>query len=64
MTPVLGIFNLIGTPQKSTHENILGAQNPHENNKKQAKKLKVYSKNVDFHRPPTSPPESVWFVHS
>ncbi len=40
------------TPKKSTHQNFLSAKNPHENNKNQAKKLKVYGKNVDFQRPP------------
>ncbi len=39
------------SPQKSTHQHFLSAKNPHENNKNQAKKLKVYGKNVDFHRP-------------
>ncbi len=38
-------------PQKSTHQHFLSAKNPYENNKNQAKKLKVYEKNVDFHRP-------------
>ncbi len=28
-------------------------QNPHENNKNQAKKLRVYGNNVDFQRPPS-----------
>ncbi len=37
---------------KSTHQYFLSAKNPNENNKNQAKKLKVYEKNVDFHRPP------------
>ncbi len=32
--------------QKSTHQH----ENPHENNKNQAKKLKVYRTNIDFHR--------------
>ncbi len=32
---------------------ILSAKNPHENNKNKAKKLNVYGKNVDFHRPPS-----------
>ncbi len=39
-------------PKKSTHQHFLSAKYPHENNKNQAKKLKVYGKNVDFHRPP------------
>ncbi len=47
---------------KSTHQNVLSANNSHENNKNQNKKLKVYRKNYDFHRTPA--PESVWFVHS
>ncbi len=38
--------------KKSTHQQFLSAKNPHENNKNQAKKLKVYEKNVDFHSPP------------
>ncbi len=37
-------------PKKSTHQHFLSAKNPHENNKTQAKKLKMYGKNVDFHR--------------
>ncbi len=41
-------------PQKKcTHQHFLSAKNSHENNKNQAKKLKVYGKNFDFHRPPT-----------
>ncbi len=48
--------------KKSTHQHFLSAKNPHENNTNQASKLKVYWKNVDFHRPP--PPESEWFLHS
>ncbi len=40
---------------------FLSAKNPHESNKNQAKKLKVFEKNVDYHR---HPPEIVWFVHS
>ncbi len=43
-------------PKKSTHQNILSAKNPHENNKNQAKKLKVYGTNVDFLRPHPPPP--------
>ncbi len=39
--------------KKSTHQHFLSAKNRHENNKNKAKKLKVYGKNVDFHRPPT-----------
>ncbi len=39
-------------PQKSTHQHFLSAKNHHENNKNQAKKLKVYRKNVDFQTPP------------
>ncbi len=52
-------------PQKkeSTHQHFLNAQNPYENNRNEAKKLEVYEKNVDFHRPLRAP-ESVWFVHS
>ncbi len=38
-------------PQKNTHQHLLSAKNRHENNKNQAKKLKVYGNNVDFHRP-------------
>ncbi len=37
--------------KKSTHQHILSAKNPHENNKNQAKKLKMYRKNIDFHKP-------------
>ncbi len=40
------------SPQKNTHQHFLSTKNPHEHNKNQAKKLKVYGKNVDFHRPP------------
>ncbi len=39
-------------PKKSKKQNFLSAKSPHENNKNQAKNLKVYGKNVDFHRPP------------
>ncbi len=39
-------------PKKEYTSTFLSAKNPHENNKNQAKKLKVYEKNVDFHRPP------------
>ncbi len=39
-------------PKKSTHLNFLSAKNPHEDNINQAKKLKVYGKDVDFHNPP------------
>ncbi len=42
-------------PKTNTHQHVLKAKDPHENNKNQAKKLKVYGKNVDFHRPPPSP---------
>ncbi len=42
-------------PKKSTHQHFLSAKYPHENNKNQAKKLKVYEKNVDFHSPPIFP---------
>ncbi len=42
-------------PKKRTHQHFLSAQNPHENNKNQAKKLKVYGKNIDFQRPPSPP---------
>ncbi len=38
-------------PKKSTHQSFLSAKNPHQNNKNQARKLKVYEKNADFHRP-------------
>ncbi len=38
-------------PKKSTHQHFVSATNPHENNKNQAKKLKVYGNNADFHRP-------------
>ncbi len=41
-------------PKKSTHQHLLNAKNPHENNKNQAKMLKMYGKNVDFHNPPLS----------
>ncbi len=40
-------------PKRSTQQHFLSAKNPHENNKNQAKKLKVYGKNVDFHSPPS-----------
>ncbi len=42
----------IPSPPKSTHHHLLSAKNPHEHNKNQTKKLKVYEKNVDFHRSP------------
>ncbi len=38
------------SPTKRVHIN--SAKNPHKNNKNQAKKLKVYRKNVDFQKPP------------
>ncbi len=43
--------------KKSIHQHYLSVNNPNENNKNQAKKLKVYGKNVDFHRaqPPLLP---------
>ncbi len=50
-------------PKKSTHQHLLNAKNPHENNKNQAKTLKMYGKNVDFHNPHPLPPKSVCFVH-
>ncbi len=37
-------------PPKEYTLTFLIAKNPHENNKNQAKKLKVYGKNVDFPR--------------
>ncbi len=47
--------------KKSTQQHFLSAKNPHENNKNQAKKLKVYRKNVDFHRPhPPLLPQKVY----
>ncbi len=39
-------------PKKSTHQHFLSAKNPHENNKNQAKTLKVYGNVFDFHRHP------------
>ncbi len=39
--------------KKSTHQHFLSAKNPHEKNKNQVEKLKVYEKNVDFHKPPS-----------
>ncbi len=47
--------------KESTHQHFLSATNPHESNKNQAKKLKVYGKYLDFHRP-LHAPKSVWFV--
>ncbi len=44
--------------KKSTYQQFLSAQKPHENNQNQAK---MYGKNVDFHRPPSPhhpPPHS------
>ncbi len=38
--------------KKSTHQHFFSAKNPHENNKNQAKKLKVYEFFFDFHSPP------------
>ncbi len=48
-------LRLPGPPpqKKSTHQQFWSAKNPHKNNKNHAKKLKVYVKNVDFHRPPS-----------
>ncbi len=54
-------------PQNSTHQHFLSANNPNENNKNQAKKLKVYGEKGWFSQttnPPSPPPESVWFVHT
>ncbi len=48
-------WNRLPPQKKSTHQHFLSANNPYENNKNLAKKLKVYRKNVDFHRP--SPPK-------
>ncbi len=41
-------------PTKEYTSHFLSAKNPHENNKNQAKKLIVYEKNYDFHRPPST----------
>ncbi len=43
------------SPPKRVYINIFEGQNPHENNKNQDKKLKVYGKNFHFHRPPLPP---------
>ncbi len=40
------------SPQKEFTSTFFECQNSQENNKNQAKKLKVYRKNGDFHRPP------------
>ncbi len=47
-------------PQKSTHQHL--PKNPNENNKNQAKKLKVYGIVFDFHRPPHSPQKCMVFT--
>ncbi len=41
-------LRLPSPPKKTKHQHILSAKNPHENNKNQAKKSKVYRKNVNF----------------
>ncbi len=55
-------------PQKKEYTStFLTAKNPNENNKNQAKKLKVYGEKGWFSQttnPPSPPPESVWFVHT
>ncbi len=38
--------------KKSTCQHFLSAKRPHENDKNQVQKLKMYRKNVDFHNPP------------
>ncbi len=43
--------------QKSTHQHFLSAKNSHENNKYQAKKVKVYGKKLDFQTPHPPPPK-------
>ncbi len=48
-------------PKKSTHQHFLSAKNPHENNNNQAKNVKLYGKNVDFHGP--SPKVYVFYTH-
>ncbi len=45
------------------YQHFLNAKTVHENEKNQAKKLKVYGENIDFNPPPHSL-ENVWFVHS
>ncbi len=51
--------------KKSTHQHFLSAKNLHENNKNQAKKLKVYGKKKRFsqpHPPPPLPPQPLYHV--
>ncbi len=50
--------------KKSTHQQFLSAKNPHENNKNQAKKLKVYEKYFDFHNSPLPPPSKVYGLYT
>ncbi len=56
------IHTLSETPpqKKCTHQHCLSAKNPHENNKNQAKKLKVYQKMSIFTDPPPHPKCMVW----
>ncbi len=51
-------------PKKEYTSTFLSAKNPHENNKNQAKKLKVYGTNVDFHRPPPPSPTKVYGLYT
>ncbi len=50
--------------KKSTHQHFLSAKTPHENNENQAKKLKVYRKNVDFHTHTPPPPLKVYNLYT
>ncbi len=49
-------------PHKEYTSTFFECQNPHENNKNQAKKLKVYRKNVVFHRPHALPQKCMVFT--
>ncbi len=49
-------IHFLRPPTKKVYTStFLSAKNPHENNKNQAKKLKMYRKNVYFHRPTPLP---------
>ncbi len=51
-------------PKKGTHQHFLSAKNPHENNKYQAKKLKMYGIFFNFHIPPHPFPLKVYGLYT
>ncbi len=57
------LFETPSLPKKEYTSTFFECQNAHDNNKNQAKKLKVYENILIFTDPPPPPPESVWFVH-